>query len=119
MTVLTRTGCLVSEGPLQEIKKELTVRAQVNGDYGFPPPPFKVFRPTKNGVCVPRFYGSAKLGEPKERQDDPNLHVSKPNLLDSSETPPTKMKHSQQPLKQVMASCLYHVAMGRRRYPWL
>jgi hypothetical protein len=64
MTTLTRTGCLVSEGPIQEIKKELTVRAQVNGDYGFPPPPFKVFRPTKNGVCVPRFYGSAKLGEP-------------------------------------------------------
>src|SRR6056300_1642235 len=64
MTTLTRTGCLVSEGSIQEIKKELTVRAQVNGDYGFPPPPFKVFRPTKNGVCVPRFYGSAKLGEP-------------------------------------------------------
>ena len=64
--MLTRTGYLVSEGPLQEIKKELTVRPQVNGDYGFPPPPFKVFRTTKNGVCVPRFYGTSKVGEPKE-----------------------------------------------------
>ena len=64
--MLTRTGYLVSEGPIQEIKKELTVRPQVNGDYGFPPPPFKVFRTTKNGVCVPRFYGTSKVGEPGE-----------------------------------------------------
>src|SRR6056300_1744202 len=51
--MLTRTGYLVSEGPIQEIKKDLTVRPIVNGDFGFPPPPFKVFRPTK-------------LGDPKE-----------------------------------------------------
>jgi superfamily II DNA or RNA helicase len=37
----------------------------VNGDFGFPPPPFKVFKPAKNGICVPRFYGTSKLGEPK------------------------------------------------------
>ena len=65
MTVLTRTG-LILESSTPEIKKELTVRPQVNGDYGFPPPPFKVFRTTKNGVCVPRFYGTSKIGEPKE-----------------------------------------------------
>src|SRR5210317_2454735 len=64
--MLTRTGYLVSEGPIQEIKKDLAVRPIVNGDFGFPPPPFKVFRPTKNGVCVPRFYGTTKLGDPKE-----------------------------------------------------
>lgn len=70
--MLTRTGYLVSEGPIQEIKKQLTVRPIVNGDYGFPPPPFKVFRPTKNGVCVPRFYGVTLLGEPKEdKRPDP------------------------------------------------
>ena len=66
MTTLTRTGYLVDTGPIQEIKKELTVRPIVNGDFGFPPPPFKVFRPTKNGVCVPRFYGPDKLGEPQQ-----------------------------------------------------
>ena len=64
--MLTRTGYLVNSGPITEIKKELTVRPVVNGDYGFPPPPFKVFRPAKNGVCVPRFYGTSKLGEPQE-----------------------------------------------------
>ena len=64
--MLTRTGYLVNGGPIQEIKKDLTVRPIVNGDFGFPPPPFKVFRPTKNGVCVPRFYGTTKLGDPKE-----------------------------------------------------
>ena len=65
MTTLTRTGYLVDVGPIQEIKKELTVRPIVNGDFGFPPPPFKVFKSAKNGICVPRFYGTSKLGEPK------------------------------------------------------
>ena len=70
--VLTRTGYLVDAGPIQEIKKELTVRPIVNGDFGFPPPPFKVFKPTKTGICVPRFYGTSKLGEPKEdRRPEP------------------------------------------------
>src|SRR6056300_162981 len=70
--MLTRTGYLVTEGPIAEIKKELTVRPQVNGDYGFPPPPFKVFRTAKNGVCVPRFYGVARVGKPKEdRRPEP------------------------------------------------
>jgi hypothetical protein len=70
--MLTRTGYLVTEGPITEIKKELTVRPQVNGDYGFPPPPFKVFRTAKNGVCVPRFYGVGKVGKPKEdRRPEP------------------------------------------------
>ena len=33
MTTLTRTGYLVDTGPIQEIKKELTVRPIVNGDF--------------------------------------------------------------------------------------
>src|SRR6056300_923813 len=70
--MLTLTGYLVTEGPIAEIKKELAVRPQVNGDYGFPPPPFKVFRTAKNGVCVPRFYGVARVGKPKEdRRPEP------------------------------------------------
>src|SRR5210317_417929 len=60
--MLTRSGYII-EGNA-EIKKELTVRPEVNGDFGFPPPPFKVFRKSKNGICVPRFYGTAKVGEP-------------------------------------------------------
>ena len=64
--MLTRTGYLISEGPIQEIKKELTVRPIVNGEYGFPPPPFKVFRQAKNGICVPRFYGNNRIGTPQQ-----------------------------------------------------
>jgi hypothetical protein len=63
--MLTRSGYIVNNPP-PELKKELTVRAIVNDDFGFPPPPFKVFRPTKNGICVPRYYGISKLGEPNE-----------------------------------------------------
>lgn len=63
-TILTRTGYLVKGEHLKENKKELTVRPIVNGDYGFPPPPFKVFRPTQNGICVPRFYGTSTFGKP-------------------------------------------------------
>ena len=89
--MLTRTGYLVSEGPIQEIKKELTVRPVVNGDYGFPPPPFKVFRAGKNGVCVPRFYGTDKMGEPKRTRDQ-NPLKSKQDSSDNSVTPPIKTK---------------------------
>ena len=43
---LTRSGYIT--GDSQEIKKELTVRAIVNTEFGFPPPPFKVFRKAKS-----------------------------------------------------------------------
>ena len=64
MTTLTRTGYLVDTGPIQEIKKELTVRPIVNGDFGFPPPPFKVFKPAKSGVMViVKVLSCKKIGE--------------------------------------------------------
>ena len=67
---LTRSGYLTGE--TQEIKNELTVRAVVNTEFGFPPPPFKVFRKTKTGLCVPRFYGEEKFGKAKEdRRPEP------------------------------------------------
>ena len=67
---LTRSGYIT--GDSQEIKKELTVRAIVNTEFGFPPPPFKVFRKAKSGLCVPRFYGEDKIGPPKEdRRPEP------------------------------------------------
>ena len=62
--MLTRSGYLIpldSEN-VKEIKKELTVRPIVNNEFGFPPPPFKVFKETKKNLCVPRFYGTTKFG---------------------------------------------------------
>lgn len=61
---LTRTGYLVPDTP--EVKTELTVRPIVQGDFGVAPPSFKVFRKSKNGLCVPRFYAEDKFGPPLE-----------------------------------------------------
>ena len=61
---LTRTGYITPDTP--EVKKELTVRPVVNGDFGQAPPSFKVFRKSKTGLCVPRFYGEEKFGTPQE-----------------------------------------------------
>ena len=115
--MLTRTGYLVNSGPIPEIKKELTVRPVVNGDYGFPPPPFKVFRATKTGVCVPRFYELLNLENPKKTRDQ-SQPVSIPSLLGNFEIPHTKTMHYEQQLKLATASFLYHVGTAKRRYPW-
>ena len=67
---LTRSGYITDDS--NEVKKELTVRAVINTEFGFPPPPFKVFRKAKSGLCVPRFYGEDKFGPPKEdRRPEP------------------------------------------------
>ena len=115
--MLTRTGYIVSGGPLQEIKRELTVRPIVNGDYGFPPPPFKVSDQLRM-ECA--FQDSTELLrlETQRKTEDPNRLNQMPNLSVSSETQPIKMKHWQQQLKQGTVSFLYHVATVRRRYPW-
>ena len=63
MGTLTRTGYIIPDTD-PNIKKELTVRPIVNNEFGFPPPPFKVFKPAKTGLCVPRFYGLEKFGNP-------------------------------------------------------
>lgn len=67
MGTLTRSGYIPPEdSALADAKKELTVRAIVNNEFGFPPPPFKVFRPTKRSICVPRFYGEERFGPAAE-----------------------------------------------------
>lgn len=65
--MITRSGYLIENCP-PEIKKELTVRAEVNKEFGFPPPPFKVFKTSKksNTICVPRFYAIEKFGQPEK-----------------------------------------------------
>jgi superfamily II DNA or RNA helicase len=81
MAKLTRTGYLIPIGDerLTETKKDLTVRPVINGDFGFPPPAFKVFRASKDNICVPRFYGLEKYGEPKDKRPEPakaNIHFT-------------------------------------------
>ena len=69
--MLIRSGSIVLETPA--LKKELTVRAVVNNEFSFPPPPFKVFRKSKKGLCIPRYFGIEKFGIPKEdRRPEPS-----------------------------------------------
>ena len=70
MGTLIRSGYITEES--SELKKELTVRPIVNTEFGFPPPPFKVFRKSQKGLCIPRFFGIDKFGEPTEdRRPEP------------------------------------------------
>jgi superfamily II DNA or RNA helicase len=61
--MLTRSGYIVKKGPeANEHKKKLTVRPVVKGDYGVAPPSFKVFKQSKQNVCIPRYYGQEHFG---------------------------------------------------------
>ena len=65
MGSITRSGYL-TDNDSPEVKRELTVRPIVNSEFGFPPPPFKVFKVAKRGLCVPHYYGYEKFGKPLE-----------------------------------------------------
>ena len=74
MSSLTRTGYVKTGLPSEELralKKELTVRPIVQGEYGFPPPPFKVFKEIPGGVCIPRFFGQDRFGTPNDTRPEP------------------------------------------------
>jgi len=84
---LSRIGYVVDVD--KDIKKELTVRPEVNTEFGFPPPPFKVFKVTKDKkrMCVPRFYGEKKFGivENDTRPDPVKMNIPfKGELRDST-----------------------------------
>lgn len=69
--MLTRIGYIVDDNPAT--RKELTVRPIVNEFIGVAPPAFKVFRVTPDKkLCVPRFYGTEKFGQPtSDRRTEP------------------------------------------------
>lgn len=61
--MLSRSGYVVKKGPdVDTHKKKLTVRPVVNGDYGVAPPSFRVYKQSKQSVCMPRFYGQENFG---------------------------------------------------------
>jgi len=78
MKVLSRSGFLIplDDPEVKTIKKELTVRPIVNNEFGFPPPPFKVFKETQRNLCLPRFYGIEKFGGAfEDRRPEPTRVV--------------------------------------------
>ena len=65
--MLTRNGFILDEACEKNAhRRELTVRPLTNNEFGFPPPPFKIFRKTTKSICVPQFYASGKFGPPTE-----------------------------------------------------
>jgi Hom_end-associated Hint/Type III restriction enzyme, res subunit/LAGLIDADG-like domain len=73
--MLTRTGYVLKKSQDQpidvfELKKTLTVRPIENA-VGITPPSFKVFRETKEHICVPRYFGIERFGPARETRPEP------------------------------------------------
>jgi len=62
---------------LDECKKELTVKPNINSDYGGQAKSFPVYRESINRLYMPRHYGTKKIGNPDkiifEKSDDIDL----------------------------------------------
>ena len=59
--MLSRTGYLIPKSDwTDQDKKGLTVRPVVNEEYGIRPPAFRVYRTSKNNICVPQHYKVSK-----------------------------------------------------------
>ena len=70
--MLCRTGFLIQKEPGYEIhRKRLTVRPVVNGDFGKAPPSFKVYKQTKQNLCVPRYYGQEQVCKYSDKRPEP------------------------------------------------
>ena len=50
---------------IQKIRKDLTVQAYVNQDYGAKPSPFPVYCESTRKLYLPRYYGLNNFGPPK------------------------------------------------------
>ena len=70
--MLTRTGYVIKKSTIDvlELKKILTVRPIENA-VGITPPSFKVFRETKEHLCVPRYFGIERFGSGRETRPEP------------------------------------------------
>lgn len=55
--MITRAGVVIPKSDWhQDDKKTLTVRPEVNQEYGVRPPAFRVYRVSSKNVCIPRYY---------------------------------------------------------------
>ena len=76
-----------------EHRKCLTVRAEVNGDFGFPPPPFRVYRVSPKNVSIPRYYGQTKIGLSRDKRENPEpMNVNFKGVLRESNNQPEAFK---------------------------
>ena len=61
--MITRNGFVISNQDCDPVslKKELTVRPIIEGDYGFSPPSFNIWRKISDGYIIPRYYAAEKF----------------------------------------------------------
>lgn len=81
MSILCDKGYIVSknnieEDVLKEIKKELKVKPFVRGARARFAKGFKIYLENDNKICLPKFYGIKKLGQPKKIDLSPGKNVS-------------------------------------------
>ena len=55
----------LSSSQISKIRKDLTVQAFVNQNYGTKPNPFPVYAESKRKLYLPRYYGIQNFGQPK------------------------------------------------------
>ena len=55
---------------LEEIRKELTVKPNINEDYGTKAVPYKVYKEGKTKLYLPKFYAIKKLGKTVIKMSD-------------------------------------------------
>jgi superfamily II DNA or RNA helicase len=69
MNLSTRGYSLIKDNyssvELQQLRKDLTVKAFVNQDFSAPPNPFPVYAESKKKIYIPRFYGIKRYGYPE------------------------------------------------------
>ena len=112
---LTRSGYLTGETP--EIKKELTVRAVVNTEFGFPPPPLRYSEKQKQVYVFPDFTVKKSLVKQKKIVVLSQLKYLV-NLMENFVMKHIKMMLWQQQLNLGTAFSHFLAALGKRQYPW-
>lgn len=69
MSLLSRKGYIIdktslTEDELKDIKEDLIVEPFVKHNYGSKPEKFAVYLENENRICIPKFYGLEKFGQP-------------------------------------------------------
>jgi len=84
---ILKDECSPSE--ILELRKELTVKPFINGDYGMAPKAFPVYCESVNKLYLPRFYGQKKYGLPTSNKlfKPKEINVNFPKTLKDKQKP--------------------------------
>ena len=94
----------LSSSEILDIRKDLTVKPFLNGDYGPPPKAFPVYCESVRKLYIPRFYGQKKYGLPND------YSLSKPKSI-NIEFPKT-LKDKQKPIVEAYLKAAEEVGGG-------